>query len=65
MIVKFVLPIFIAIVWIGGMIDVIKTSTSDQLIFTVIVAAILLIATLIFTILPAKNPDWDNIEERV
>ena len=64
-IVKFVLPIFIAIVWIGGMIDVIKTSTSDQLIFTVIVAAILLIATLIFTILPAKNPDWDNIEERV
>ena len=65
LIVKYVLPIFIAIVWIGGMIDVIKTSTSDQLIFTVIVAAILLIATLIFTILPAKNPDWDNIEERV
>jgi NSS family neurotransmitter:Na+ symporter len=34
-IVKFILPIFIAVVWIGGMIDVINNSTSDQLIFTV------------------------------
>jgi NSS family neurotransmitter:Na+ symporter len=64
-VVKYVLPIFVAIVWIGGLFDVIKTGTSDQLIFTVISAAILLIATLIFTMLPAKNPDWDNAEERV
>ena len=64
-IVKFILPIFIAVVWIGGMIDVINNSTSDQLIFTVIVAAILLISTVIFTVLPAKSPDWDDVEERL
>ena len=64
-IVKYVLPIFVTIVWIGGMIDVANNATFEQLIFTVISAAILLIATLIFTVLPAKNPDWDNAEERV
>nr|WP_295000772.1 sodium-dependent transporter [uncultured Methanobrevibacter sp.] len=64
-VVKYVLPIFVVVIWIGGLIDVIKSGTNDQLIFTVISAAILLIATLIFTILPAKNPDWDNAEERV
>ena len=65
LVVKFVLPIFVAIVWIGGMFDVINNGTTDQLIFTVISAAILLIATLIFTVLPAKSPDWDKAEERV
>lgn len=64
-IVKYVLPIFIGIVWIGGMFDVVMQSSFDQLIFTVICAVILLGATLVFTVLPAKNPDWDNAEERV
>ena len=64
-VVKYILPIFIAIIWIGGLIDVINAGTFDQLVFTAISAAILLIATLIFTILPAKNPEWENTEERV
>ena len=64
-VVKYILPIFIAIIWIGGLIDVINAGTFDQLVFTAISAAILLIATLIFTILPAKNPEWENAEERV
>jgi NSS family neurotransmitter:Na+ symporter len=64
-VVKYVLPIFIAIIWIGGLIDVINAGTFNQLVFTAISAAILLIATLVFTLLPAKNPDWENTEERV
>ena len=64
-VVKYVLPIFIAIIWIGGLIDVINAGTFNQLVFTAISAAILLIATLVFTLLPAKNPDWENAEERV
>ena len=64
-IVKYILPIFISIIWIGGMFDVAKSGSYEQLTFTVISAAILLTATLIFTILPAKNPDWDEAEERV
>ena len=64
-IVKYILPIFILIVWIGGMMDVIKSSTFEQLVFTVISAGVLLIGTLVLTILPAKNPDWENYEERI
>ena len=64
-IVKYILPIFILIVWIGGMMDVIKSSTFEQLVFTVVSAAVLLIGTLVLTILPAKNPDWENYEERI
>ena len=64
-VVKYILPIFIAIIWIGGLIDVINAGTFDQLVFTAISAAILLIATLVFTVLPAKNPEWENAEERV
>jgi NSS family neurotransmitter:Na+ symporter len=64
-IVKYILPIVISIVWIGGLYDVIQSSTSDQLIFTVISAVILVVAALVFTVRPAKNPDWDNADERV
>ena len=64
-IVKYILPVFITIVWIGGMIDVFNNGTMDQLNFTIVSAAFLLIATLILTILKAKNPDWDNTEDRV
>ena len=65
LIVKYILPIFISIVWIGGMFDVIKNASFDQMLFTILTAAILLITTLVFTVLPAKNPEWENTEERV
>ena len=64
-IVKFILPVFIAIIWIGGLNDVIQTATFNQLVFIALTAAILLIPTVIFTVLPSKNPDWDKTEERV
>ena len=64
-IVKYVLPIVISIVWIGGMIDVVNNSTIDQLNFTIVSAIILLGATLILPLLPAKHPKWDDVEERV
>ena len=64
-IVKYVLPIFITIIWIGGMVDVISASDMTKLIFMVISALILIIVTLIFTVLPAKTDEWDNAEERV
>ena len=65
LIVKYILPIFISIVWIGGMYDVIKNASFDQMVFTILAAAILLITTLVFTVLPAKNSEWENTEERV
>lgn len=64
-IVKYVLPIFISIVWIGGMIDVVNNSSIHQLNFTIVSAAILLIASLVFTVRSAKSDDWDDVKERV
>ncbi len=64
-IVKYVLPIVISIVWIGGMVDVINNSTIDQLNFTIVSAILLLGATLVLTLLPAKHSEWDDVEERV
>lgn len=64
-IVKYILPIFVTVIWIGGMVDVVNNGTMDQLIFTIISAAVLLIATLIFTVLPAKTSEWNNAEDRV
>ena len=47
------------------MIDVINNGSFEQLIFTIISAAVLLILTLIFTLMPAKNKDWSKTENRV
>ena len=64
-IVKYVLPIFISIIWIGGLIDVARSGSYNQLNFTLVSAIILVIATLILTVLPSKNPDWNEGDERV
>ena len=64
-IVKYVLPIAISIIWIGGMIDVIKNGSMEQLTFTVLAALVLLATTLILTVLPAKTDDWEKADERV
>ena len=64
-IVKYILPIFITIIWIGGMYDVIRNSTPEQMIFTAIIAVILLGTTLVLTLIPAKNKDWAKADERV
>ena len=64
-IVKYVLPIFISIIWIGGLFDVAGSGSYNQLNFTLVSAIILVIATLILTVLPSKNPDWNEGDERV
>lgn len=45
--------------------DTITNGSFDQLMVTIILAVILLVSCLIFTVLPARNPDWENIEERI
>lgn len=54
-IVKYVLPIVISIIWIGGMFDVASSGSFDQLNFTIVSAILLFGATLVFTLLPSKN----------
>ena len=64
-IVKYILPLFISIVWVGGVYNIIMTGSMAELWAFVILTAILVILTAIFTKLPATNPNWDDAESRL
>ena len=64
-VVKYVLPIFIAIVWIGGILEVIFSGSMLELAILAILTVILLGATFIFTKLPAKSGEWDEVKQRL
>ena len=62
--VKYILPIFLSVIWIGGIFDLLSTSSMNSVVVMALTAIVLIISTIIFTRLPAKSPDWDNAEER-
>ena len=64
-VVKYVLPIFIAIVWVGGILEVISSGSMLELAILAILTVILLGATFIFTKLPAKSAEWDEVKQRL
>ena len=64
-VVKYVLPIFIAIVWVGGILEVISSGSIMELAILAILTVILLGATFIFTKLPAKSGEWDEVKQRL
>ena len=64
-VVKYVLPIFIAIVWVGGILEVISSGSMLELAILAILTVILLGATFIFTKLPAKSGKWDEVKQRL
>lgn len=64
-IVRFVLPIVVAIIWLGGLSEILNNGSIDQLMVTMVSAVILLVSCLMASLLPARNPDGDNVEERI
>ena len=64
-VVKYVLPIFIAIVWVGGILEVISSGSMLELAILAILTIILLGAIFIFTKLPAKSGEWDEVKQRL
>ena len=64
-VVKYVLLIFIAIGWIGGILEVISSGSMLELAILAILTVILLGATFIFTKLPAKSGEWDEVKQRL
>ena len=63
--VKYVMPNFIAIVWVGGILEVISSGSMLELAILAILTIILLGATFIFTKLPAKSGEWDEVKQRL
>lgn len=64
MMVKYIIPIFLSIVWIGGIVTLVQSESSGFVVFMIASAIVLIISTAILTLLPSKNPDWDKLEER-
>jgi len=64
-IVKYILPLFIIVIWVGGIIDIVKNGSITQTIIFVVLTVIYGIVTSIFTFLPATNKQWDEAENRL
>ena len=62
--VKYIVPICILIIWIGGVLDALYEDEITEFLFMGIVALSLIISTIVLTKLPAKNPEWDLDVER-
>ncbi len=54
-IIKYVLPIFLSVMWIMGMIDLFATQSSLDIIIQLIIALFFVVVPLIITILPSKD----------
>lgn len=54
-IIKYLLPLFLAIMWIIGMVDLFKTQSSTDIILQLIIALIFIVIPTILTILPSKE----------
>ena len=61
-VIKFILPICIAVLWIQGAYTTITSSDSLSLVIMGILSVVLIILPIVFTKLPAKNKDYYNVE---
>lgn len=54
-IIKFIMPIFLSVMWIVGMVDLFKTDSSTDIIIQLLISLLFVIVPLILTILPSKE----------
>ncbi|WP_323736301.1 sodium-dependent transporter [Methanosphaera sp. ISO3-F5] len=54
-VIKYLLPIFLSVMWIIGMIDLFKTQSSLDIILQLIIALIFVVIPLVLTILPSRE----------
>ena len=57
-IVKYILPLFILSIWIGGMSNVVSSYSLDKLIITISVALLIFVTCLILTLKKPTNSQW-------
>ena len=63
--VKYVIPVLLSVIWIGGLVELIADGSWEFLAILIVLAAILLVFSAIFTLRPASSPDWLEGEERI
>ena len=63
--VKYIIPILLVVIWFGGLHELIIMKTTESVMILIVLALILIISSLIFTLIPSKSPDWFETEERI
>ena len=62
--IKYIIPLVLGFVWIGGLFGVISSGSTVELTILASLAIILLVVAFIFMKLPAKSDKWDETNQR-
>ncbi len=65
LIVRYLIPVVLIVIWLGGVYEILITGTQQHLTLLMLLTVISLIMAYIFTKLPAKSDDWLKVEERI
>ena len=63
--VKYVIPVLLIVIWVGGLAETILGGIDTQLIVLIVLAVISFAVAFVLTWLPEKSEDWLNAEERL
>ena len=64
-IVKYIIPVLLAVIWCGGLIELLSNGSWEFLAILIILGLILLLSALVCTIKSAKTDEWFKTEERI
>ncbi|MBQ6511844.1 sodium-dependent transporter [Methanobrevibacter sp.] len=65
MLVRYVVPVLISVIWLGGVYELAISGSWEVLSLLILLSVIVLILALIFTVLPPKFKNWFEAEERI
>ena len=65
LLVKYIIPVLLIVIWMGGIYEIIALGTVEHAIVLAILSAILLCLAAAFTIMSAKSDDWFKTGERI
>lgn len=63
--IRYLIPIVLIVIWLGGVYEIIIAETQQHLIILVLLSIFSLIMAYIFTRLPAKSDKWLKADERI
>ena len=63
--IKYIIPVLLSVIWIGGLYELISSQNWEFSVILIILFAILLIFSVIFTVLKPKSENWFETEERI
>jgi NSS family neurotransmitter:Na+ symporter len=63
--VKYIIPVLLIVIWVGGLLELLSSGSWEFFMVLIVLAVILLVFSLVFTVLPAKSKKWFEAEERI